>query len=95
MSDFDKKPVVAGVGEPRSRRIPGREDVPEEIKTTPAVEPGQGMDVSITLDDLRIVLLLLDACAQRGTFQPAEFMTVGQLYEKVKLFISIQEKTQA
>lgn len=84
MLDTGSAPPFGGVGEIKSKRIPGREDVPEEIKTDIQSE-------GITLEDLKLSLVLLDACAQRGAFKISEFSVVGKLVDKMEKFISSQE----
>jgi|APCry1669189472_1035225.scaffolds.fasta_scaffold01347_11 hypothetical protein len=83
MMDSNAVPQAGGLGEVRSKRIPGREDVPEE-STKNTVE-------GITIEDLKLALVLLDACAQRGAFKIDEFSVVGKLFDKMNAFLSSQE----
>jgi hypothetical protein len=90
MLDANSVPSAGGIGEIRSKRIPGREDVPEEptkIEETKLIEEVEG----ITLDDLKLAVVLLDACAQRGAFKADEFSVVGKLYDRFNKFIASQE----
>jgi hypothetical protein len=92
MQDSNTVPSAGGIGEIRSKRIPGREDVPEEIPVAEQPAYNEESD-AITLDDLKLTLVLLDACAQRGAFKADEFSVVGKLYDRYTKFISLQETT--
>jgi len=43
--------------------------------------------VTLTLDDLRAVLSIVDVATQRGAFRPKEFTAVGKVYEKISSFL--------
>ena len=94
MRDSDKQvPEAGGVGEPRGKRgVPGREDVVED--TTPQsynMDP-ELLEDGITLDDLKMVLALFDACSQRGAFRVSEFTIVGKLCDRFSNFITKSEE---
>jgi hypothetical protein len=68
---------AGSLGEVKSKRIPGREDVPEE-KPEPPVETDE-----LNLNDLQLIIALLDAAASRGTFKIDEYGVVSGLYSKL------------
>jgi len=78
----DKMPGAGGLGEIRSKRIPGREDVPEEIKPEPKEDPKASSQ--LTSHDVELMTALLDACAQRGAFKIDEYGLVSSLYTKLR-----------
>ena len=43
--------------------------------------------VSLSVNDLAIMVNVIDACSQRGAFKPAEMETVGSLYTKIVSFL--------
>jgi hypothetical protein len=82
----DNVPGAGSIGPVTSRRIPGREDVPEEPK---APEKSAIDDTKeLTLEDIELVTVLLDACAQRGAFKASEFSIVGKLHDKLEAFVA-------
>jgi len=70
---------AGSIGEVKSKRIPGREDVPEE---KPAAEQPADSD-ELNLNDLQLIIALLDAAASRGTFKIDEYGVVSGLYSKL------------
>ena len=68
---------AGSLGEVKSKRIPGREDVPEE-KPEPSAESDE-----LNLNDLQLIIALLDAAASRGTFKIDEYGVVSGLYNKL------------
>jgi len=75
----DTAPKSGSIGEPKSKRIPGREDVPPEAPKTESVVN----DDSLTTRDLELMLVLLDTCASRGSFKVEEFSLIGGLHSKL------------
>ena len=74
----DKVPGAGGLGEVRSKRIPGRDDVVEEPKEEPKASN------QLTSHDVELMTALLDACAQRGAFKIDEYGLVSSLYTKLR-----------
>lgn len=70
---------AGSLGEVKSKRIPGREDVPEQ---KPIGETQINTD-ELNLSDLQLMIVLLDTCASRGTFKIDEYSTVSALYNKL------------
>ena len=70
-------PAAGSVGEVRSKRIPGREDVPEETRQEPM----------LSTEDIELMMVLLDACAQRGAFRLSEFTEVGRLSDRITAYL--------
>jgi hypothetical protein len=79
-------PGAGSIGPIKSRRIPGREDVPEETKVEETVMPTES--TNLTLEDIELAIVLLDACAQRGAFKASEFSIVGKLHDKLEAFVA-------
>lgn len=46
---------------------------------------------TITTDDIRNLLNIVDAAAKRGAFSVKEFTAIGELYSKVDVFLSSKE----
>jgi hypothetical protein len=88
MRNSDTVPSAGSIGEPRGKRgVPGREDV---IDDTPVSTPAT--DGTLTLEDINLVVVLLDACAQRGAFKVEEFSVVGKLHDKLRQFVEGQKE---
>lgn len=51
--------------------------------------------VQINLQDMKNVLVLIDLCTQRGAFRGPELASVGQLYEKIGMFVKQNEPADA
>jgi hypothetical protein len=45
--------------------------------------------VTITLNDLQIIVNMIDVCTKRGAFEGSELLTVGQVREKVASVIKL------
>jgi len=80
-------PGAGSIGPIKSRRIPGREDVPEE-QPEPVQQEAVVETAELTLEDIELVTVLLDACAQRGAFKASEFSIVGKLHDKLEAFVA-------
>ena len=50
---------------------------------TPAQQPA-----SLSLNDLKVCLQIIDVCSQRGAFKPEEFGAVGALHQKLSVFLA-------
>lgn len=50
--------------------------------------------VELTVQDLASLRAIIDVASQRGTFKPAEMVSVGTVYNKLDQFLSAVE-TQA
>ena len=48
--------------------------------------------VSLSLNDLKICLQIIDLCSQRGAFKPEEFQAVGTIHQKLRLFLEQSEQ---
>lgn len=51
----------------------------------------------LTVQDLQALKTIIDVASQRGAFKPNEMMTVGQVYNKLEMFlaaVSAQQGTQ-
>lgn len=79
---IDKIPAAGALGELRSKRIPGRDDVPEETASVIVAD-----DADLTIHDIELLSVLIDACAQRGAFKINEYSVVGTLHAKMTAFI--------
>ena len=44
-------------------------------------------DQTLTLEDIKSMMGIIDLCSQRGTFKPNEFKAVGEFYEKLSTFL--------
>jgi hypothetical protein len=49
-------------------------------------------DKTITITDLKNVLVIIDLAAQRGALRAAELSSVGALYEKINQFVQETEQ---
>lgn len=79
----DTVPSAGSIGEPKSKRIPGREDVPEELKQEQLAPTSS----ELSLQDVELMIVLLDTCAQRGSFKIEEYGLVSTLHQKLHLVI--------
>ena len=43
--------------------------------------------VSLSVNDLAVMVNVIDACSKRGAFKPSEMETVGALYTKIVNFL--------
>ena len=92
MTDPNALPEIGGVGEVNSRPVPGRDPMPEKPSPIPSTPvPPASEPEELTLDDLKLSLVLLDACAQRGAFKIDEFSVVGKLHDRMNSYIARQE----
>lgn len=62
----------------------------------PAAEQAQApaQVESITLTDLKNVLVLIDLCSQRGAFRGPELSSVATLHDKISAFLAFAEQSQ-
>ena len=44
-------------------------------------------DLSLSLNDLKLCLQIIDICSTRGAFKAEEFQAVGAIHTKLKTFI--------
>ena len=44
--------------------------------------------VSLSLNDLKVCLQVIDLCSQRGAFKPEEFQAIGALHQKLTTFLT-------
>lgn len=51
--------------------------------------------VSLSLNDLKVCLQIIDLCSQRGAFKPEEFQAVGIIHQKLSAFLSQAQAAQA
>lgn len=52
------------------------------------------METNITLQDMAIMINVIDVCSERGAFKGAELATVGQLREKIAVFVKKNQPEQ-
>lgn len=57
-------------------------------ETTTEEQPTTQQSVSLSLNDLKVCLQIIDLCSQRGAFKPEEFQAVGVLHQKLTVFLS-------
>jgi hypothetical protein len=48
--------------------------------------------VTISVQDVNLVLNIINTVSKRGAFQPEEFQIVGTLFEKLKISVSQQSE---
>jgi hypothetical protein len=60
------------------------ETVTTKHEETTAAQPS----VSLSLNDLKVCLQVIDICSQRGAFKPEEFQAIGALHQKLTVFLS-------
>jgi hypothetical protein len=51
------------------------------------------VSTNLTVNDLKTIITIIDACAARGAFRPGEFGPIHELYTKVNT--CVQELLQA
>ena len=44
-------------------------------------------DLSLSLNDLKLCLQIIDICSTRGAFKAEEFQAIGAIHTKLKTFI--------
>jgi hypothetical protein len=49
---------------------------------------------TLTIQDIKNVLVLIDLCTQRGSFRGGELASVGQLYQNLEKFVEYAEQHQ-
>lgn len=52
------------------------------------------METNITLQDMVMMVNIIDACSERGSFKGNELMPVGQLREKLAAFVKANQKPE-
>ena len=64
------------------------------VTEAPASTPeAQGPD--LTVQDLQALKSIIDVASQRGAFKPNEMVSVGQVYNKLDLFLNAVQAAQA
>jgi len=48
----------------------------------------------LTEQDYKIILSVLDVSAQKGLFRPADFVSVGNLYDKIQQILADAENNK-
>jgi len=48
----------------------------------------------LTEQDYRVILSVLDVSAQKGLFRPADFVAVGNLYDKIQKILETAENNK-
>lgn len=43
--------------------------------------------VTVSLNDVKLILSVIDVVSRRGGFLPGDFKTVGELYDKLNIYI--------
>lgn len=63
-------------------------------QAAPQAQPQSQQESSadLTVTDLNALKSIIDVASQRGAFKPNEMMTVGQVYNKLELFLSAVAK---
>lgn len=51
--------------------------------------------VAITLNDLKNMLMVIDVCTQRGAFRGTELTSIGQLHDRLSVFVADAEAKMA
>lgn len=64
-----------------------------DTTATDAVAPAA--PPSITINDMKNVLMVIDVCTQRGAFRGNELTSIGMLHDKVSAFVADAEAQQA
>lgn len=62
---------------------------------TSANESNPVQPISISIQDIQNLLLILDTAAQRGAFKGNELSQIGQLFDKISLFVQTALSQQA
>lgn len=44
-------------------------------------------DLSLSINDLKVCLQIIDVCSTRGAFKAEEFQAIGSIHTKLKSFI--------
>jgi hypothetical protein len=63
----------------------------EETKAPEATAEAQATaqePVELTVQDLQSLKTIIDVASQRGAFKPNEMMSVGQVYNKLDVFLN-------
>ena len=68
------------------------ETVTQDVNETTEEQPSAG---GLTIADLRILKMSVEAATQRGGFQANEMATVGNTYNKLALFLAQIDEQQA
>ena len=71
------------------------ENAEEQMMQQPPETNGEGQVAELTVQDLHALKAIIDVSSQRGSFKPNEMMTVGQVYNKLELFLDSVAKQQA
>jgi hypothetical protein len=65
--------------------------MPTQAAPAPQAAPQQE-SADLTVTDLNALKSIIDVASQRGAFKPNEMMTVGQVYNKLELFLAAVAK---
>tara|TARA_B110000285_G_scaffold225730_1_gene284383 strand:+ start:1336 stop:1599 length:264 start_codon:yes stop_codon:yes gene_type:complete len=57
-------------------------------KTTEAPAPAEKPAAELTVQDLQALKQIIDVSTQRGAFKGNELMSVGQVYNKLEVFLN-------
>lgn len=58
-------------------------------------ETVQQQDPTITKNDLRVILNIIEVATQRGAFKAGELATVGNTFNNVKAFVDASDALEA
>lgn len=64
--------------------------MPTQAPQTAPAQQQESADLTVT--DLNALKSIIDVASQRGAFKPNEMMTVGQVYNKLELFLAAVAK---
>jgi hypothetical protein len=64
--------------------------MPTQAPQTAPAPQQESADLTVT--DLNALKSIIDVASQRGAFKPNEMMTVGQVYNKLELFLAAVAK---
>jgi hypothetical protein len=59
---------------------------------TVSTEQNVQQAASLSLNDLKVCLQIIDVCSQRGAFKAGEFTAVGALHQKLTVFLAQSEQ---
>lgn len=61
------------------------------MSETTSNDTPQTEQISITLNDLKNMLMVIDVCTQRGAFRGNELTSIGQLNDRITAFVADAE----
>lgn len=62
------------------------------MSETVSTAQNEQQPASLSLNDLKVCLQIIDVCSQRGAFKAEEFTAVGALHQKLSAFLSQSEQ---